>query len=209
MEDPDSPGFMDSSFPPSFEDGCVDRVCCEENCCQENLVFNTATSFCVPDTCSDKEFVLFIPRYRDRTMSSEDVQDMYECCSRGNEIVLNRIWEWNLLDLEDGEDSIQLCYGNGVAVEENVYTFTLEDDRIVVFTCDNDEGQCEGVSGDGLESDTGGNCQRGSDCISGSCHFGEYIGGVCTCTEDYGCEENQICLDACDDGGGEDCDRPA
>jgi hypothetical protein len=69
VEDPGSPGFIDgSSFPPSFEDGCVDRVCCEENCCQENLLFDIATSFCVPDTCSDKEFVLFVPRYRDRTM---------------------------------------------------------------------------------------------------------------------------------------------
>ena len=193
MEDPDSPGF-DSSFPPSYEDGCVDRVCCEENCCEESLVFDTSTSFCVPDTCSDKEFVLFVPNgYReDRTMSSDDVQDMYECCSRGNKVVLNRIWE-SSSEEEDGEDSIQLCPGNGVTMEGNVYTFTLSDDRIVMFTCDIEEGQCE-VSGDGLESDTGGNCQKGDDCISGFCYIGDYL-RECVCSDTYGCESNQVCLD--------------
>lgn len=59
---------------------------------------------------------------------------MYECCSRGNKVVLNRIWE-TFMPIEEVKDSIELCPGNDT-VEGNVYTFTLSDDRIVMFTCD-------------------------------------------------------------------------
>jgi hypothetical protein len=40
------------------------------------------------------------------------------------------------MPIEDVKDSIELCPGDDVTVEGNVYTFTLSDDRIVMFTCD-------------------------------------------------------------------------
>jgi hypothetical protein len=48
-----------------------------------------------------------------------DIQDMYECCSRGNKVVLNRIWE-TFMPIEEVKDSIELCPGNDATVEGNV-----------------------------------------------------------------------------------------
>jgi hypothetical protein len=58
-------------------------------------------------------------------------------------------------------------------VEGNVYTFTLSDDRIVMFTCDSPKRTVWSISGDGLESDAGGNYPNRDDCISGVCYIGD------------------------------------
>jgi len=186
------------------------RVCCEQHCCDDGLFYDTVNALCLPDTCSDVEFKVAIPYRGVATASLMDVENMYDCCNRGSEVVLKRSWA------ESGSDSIELCPGKGVINEGNMYNFTLVNERTISFTCNEDDGLCK-ISGDGLLSDTFGKCHRGADCLSGNCDYGEYLaeGGFCVCGRTYGCEEDKVCLECGDfyeqskgSPDAEDCDRP-
>jgi len=86
VEDSASQGFQ-TSYPDSWESGCATRVCCEQYCCDDGLLYDTTNALCLPDTCNAQKFEIYIP-YGKRTMRRADVKKMYECCSRGAQVIL-------------------------------------------------------------------------------------------------------------------------
>ena len=54
VKDSDSSGF-ENLYPTSWENGCMDRVCCEQHCCDDGLLYDKASALCLPEaTCKDK-----------------------------------------------------------------------------------------------------------------------------------------------------------